>query len=692
MKKRLVTILSLVMALVLCFTLVACGGNDGDSKGKDPAQSGKKVSISLGDAIDAVNSVLNADGFKGTASYTLSTKNTEALTESMTFEKRGNKVKVTAGTDESIADLQTGYVYYKGANGYTFDSEFYANELNYVQYVLDALKEETADQKIDVRYNKKANTVTYTLDKADSVNKYIQPLQNAYKKKKNVGSLLNDYCTLLFGTTFDSMYNEFEEYVKNPENTVGTLLDDLKDMGVDVEAILELYGYSLPAEQMDVIKARPLNKLVAGAYNYIMQNIGSMMTLAEDEADVDDSDYEEGGNGMASLGMGLLSAMLFDEVSDADITAGIQGLKAIVNAVKTPKVNEIIDGALAANEEAADLYIVIKNGVQLKNATMTFTLTVGDGNVINGIKVDGYVAHNYKGDAAEDSILADNDYRATAEITIDEYNTPTEDFVINFDPDCDYRASIISLLYDVTDKDVSVYFETGGKTADITVEQGLSVETLDGDVVVLDNVPADAFKFDAATSSFVFDGAVVKSALENADFGTTLFALVYFDGDENDLYAIGLSFVNDDLNDISDYLYDSAMDNILELIGGAGADAPNIGESNSIDGTYYYLTDDGELDENYYFEIDNGYIVTYIENGNDMTENVMLIVNGDEVVIVISYPETEEDPAYGIVLYGNVYANCINITSQDGYDENGECIGSIECDLYWYMYGAQLNA
>lgn len=694
MKKRLITILSLVMAFVLCFSLVACGGDKGGNGGgtdkKDPPQSDNTVSISVNDALDAVNGVLTAQGFTGTASYSLSTKNTEKLTESVTLDKRGTKLKLTAGEEETIVDYQTGYVYFNGQNGYTYNHVFYANAFDYAQYLIASLKKQVpADQKIEARYDAETKTITFTVEKADSVNKYVAPLQNAYKKDKTVGDLLNEYCKLLFGKTFDAMYSSFEKYVKNPKNTVGTLLAELKANGLDVEALLEMFGYTLPEQQMTAIKARPLYKVVAGAYNFIMQNFGSLIPLDEDSDD-DISDVE--GGGMESFGMGLLNAMLYAEVSDNDIAAGLQGLSGMVTTVKNTFTVKSIVEMLKTNAKTADLYTVIKEGVKLTNANITFTLTVDDNKVIKGVNVDCYAAHNYNGEAAEGSFLADNDYRATAELVIDEYKTSTEDFVITCDPNYGFRASIISLLYEVTDKDVSIYLETGGKTGYVTVEQGLSVETLDGEVVRLDNVPEGAFKFDEATSSFVFDGDVVKSALENADFGTTLFALVYFDGDENDLCAIGLAYVNDDWQAIYDYVYTTAMENIMDFIGGASSDGPNIGEITSIDGTYYFMTDEGELDENYYFEIEDGYIVTFIENGNDMSENVILMIDGNEVVIAIAYPETEQESAYGIALCGDVYKDYIKVTEQINFDENGEVTDTIECNLYWYKSGAQPNA
>ena len=162
MKKRLVTILSLVLAFVLCFSLVACGGDKGGNSGNkgdgpentDPPQTDNTISISVNDALDAVNGVLNAKGFTGTASYTLSTKNTEALTDNVTLDKRGSKLKIASKNNETIIDFQTGYVYYKYGDYYAYDHEFYANAFGYAQYLLASLEQDDDAKNIDGIYDK----------------------------------------------------------------------------------------------------------------------------------------------------------------------------------------------------------------------------------------------------------------------------------------------------------------------------------------------------------------------------------------------------------------------------------------------------------------------------------------------------------------------------------------------------------
>ena len=582
MKKRLITILSLILAFVLCFTLVACGGDDKPNGGKpngdkEPPEepSVPTVSVTLNQALNAIEDVLTVQGFTGAASYTVSTKNSKPLTDSVTLDKRGNKLKITAGSDEHIVDLNTGYVYRSGKNGYTFDHMFSANVVGYMQYVVANLDKTVGAKDIKAVYDEEKGTLTYVIEKSENVNKYIAPLQSAYKNNKKIGALLDDYCALLFGKSFNDMYKVAEDYIADSENTVGTLLDALKEKGLDVEAILEMTGYGLPDDQMRFIKARPLNQVVAGAVNYLVDSFGNMLPFAEDgEGDDDDTSSEVGG-GMQSIAIELLNAMLFGEVTEKDIETAMKSVSALMTFVKTFDVRAAVDMALANAPEAADLYTVVKDGVTLKNATVTLTLTVNDDKTIKGVKVDCLAAHTYTGKAAEGSLLADNDYRATAELTIDEYKTTTDDFVITLDPACDYRKSVSALLYEVTDQNVSVYYETAGKTVTVS-SYVFEVETPDGETnEILSS--AKAFYFDAETSSFVFDKEIIYSVFNDAAFGTTLTAYVFFDGDDYNGYGIILTYVNADMQDLKDYARESFLAALNGFIGGGLPEEPDIG-------------------------------------------------------------------------------------------------------------------
>ncbi|MDE6293836.1 MAG: hypothetical protein K2L88_04355 [Clostridiales bacterium] len=587
MKKILITILSLIAALVMCFSFVACDGNsDSDNPpvnpGNSPTDTDKKpdddkkpeedpnaVSIKLNDALEVINGVLDSKGFTATASYSLSTKNTKAETDSIAIEKRGNKIKI----DGDILDYETGYWYeYRYDGKYMFSQEMTAGDVDYIKYMMTSfVMDEEAE--MTAHYDEETKTVTFYLNLADNVNKYLNPMYTAYGKSKKMGDMLDDYSNLLFGKKFDEVYDLVEAYIKNPKNTFGSLLDLLKEKaGIDVEALLKEFDVKVPAEIMKAVKARKLGEAVVGGYNYIKQVIGDMMggmMPADVSADIDsdDDDDSASSDGMMSIAMGLYEAMLTSEVKPAQIEAGLAEIKAMMPVLKDLSVKGLIDMALEKNEKLDELYTAIKSGVKFKDISMTVALTIDENKTLTGVKADFLTSHTYTGKAPESyTLLADNDYLISAELKIEEYKTEVADFDIKFSDRADYKQSVAKVVYEVAEEGVSVYFETAGKKVEY-VSYMVEIETPDGKTTQVKDVPEGAFKFDEKTSSFVFDAKFVQSVLENAIAGTHLTAFVHFDEDDDTWYGITLVYLNDDIEEVSDYLSGYFMEMIQNMIG-----------------------------------------------------------------------------------------------------------------------------
>lgn len=626
MKKILITILALIAALVMCFTFVACdndtgnspegvnpgitdtGNNDpngdgddnknpdddkkpsdddkkpsGDEDDKKPEEEGTAVSIKLNDALKVIDGMWTAKGFTATASYSMSTKQTEEFTESVAIDKRGNKVKFA---DEYIVDYETGYVYNNLGNGeYSFDQNLTAGDIDYVKYLITTFVGENTDSEITARYDEKTKTVKFYLNLADNVNKYLDPLYTAYSKSKKMGVMLDEYSELIFGAKFDQVYDLIEAYIKDPENTFGSVLELLEEKtGVDLEALLAEFDIDLPEEVMAAVKARKLGEAVTGAYNYIMQvvkdMIGGMMPTADSEGvDVDEG---SGSAGMESVAMGLLNAMIFEKIDSETIDATLADIKSMMPFLKEFSVKSLIDMAFEKSEELDELYTVIKDGVKFKDISMTVALTVDDNKMLTGVKADFLTTHTYTGEAPESYVfLSDNDYLITAELKIEEYKTEVADFDIKFSPDATYKRAVAQVVYEFTDKDISVYYETAGNKIEIAAYT-VETQTPDGKLTQIQNVPEGAFKFDEQTSSFVFDAAFVKSVLEEATAGTYLRATVKFDEDDDMWYCITLVYLNDNIEEVSAYLSDYLM-SIIKNIG--GNDMPgdsNVSENPSV--------------------------------------------------------------------------------------------------------------
>lgn len=582
MKKRIVTILSLLLAFVLCFALIACGG-DNDTTNKDPGKIPSDIvdtdkdntddgdndgnkdpdegdSIKLSEALNAVNKVLTADGFTGTATYTLSSKNKKTITESAKLDKRGAKVKAVYNGKEYIVDVATGYLYTDTENGYVFNQVIYAGNIDCLQSIIAELAEnadgdDKKDVDISVVIDEQNNTVTYTADMAEKYNKYLEPLYSAYAEKKTVGAMLDDYCDLLYGKTFDEINEKVWETIEDKNFTIGDLFTQFKkNTGVSVEDLLILANINVPAATMKAIKARTLAEVMVGAYNYMIQIKDKLPTKA---------DLEDATGALKNLGMDLLNAMLFDKVDTTDIDAKLAEAKKFMTMLKFINVKTLIDTNLASIEKAADLYTAIKNGIKFKTATITVTIKLDDDKNIVSATVEGLISHDYTGEA-DKGIFADNDYRAKAELVIDEYKTSVEAFDIKFNPAYSYKMHVAKYVYTVTDNDVSVYYETAGKEVKVT-SFVLKTETPAGVVTEIKNVADGAFKFDKQTSSFVFSAQLVKSALKDAPADTKLQAVVFFDDDENG-YAITLVYLNGDREVFFNYVSDYVMDLVKPYI------------------------------------------------------------------------------------------------------------------------------
>ncbi|MDE7165143.1 MAG: hypothetical protein K2O04_06980 [Clostridiales bacterium] len=570
MKKILITILALIAAFVLCFAFVACDGdnsptgtgsnptdkNDPTGDGDDPGT----VSIKLNDALDVIDGVLSSKGFTATATYTLSSKNNEAVTESISIDKRGSKIKI----DDVIVDYATGYVYTNvGGGEYTFGQEFTAGNIDYIKYMITSFAGKNTDAKLTAHYDEETKTVKLSVNLAENVNKYLDPLQTAYKNQKTLGAMLDEYSVLLFDKKFDEVYGIIEAYIKNPKNTFGSLLDLLKEKaGVDVEALLKEFDVNVPADILTAIKQRQIGAAVVGAYNYIKGYMSGNV------------------GGMTNIEVELLNAIMAAEVTPAQVEAALVEIKSMLQIFKELSFKTLIDTAFAQEQQPSELYTAIKNGVKFKDISMTVTFTVNDSKTVTGVKADFLVAHTYNGVAPENfTVLADNDYLISAEIKIDEYKTEATDFDIKFSPEAYYKTSVAQVMYEFTDKDISVYYETAGNTVKIA-RVDFEKYTPDGKLTTIENAPEGAFKFDEATSSFVFDAAFVKSVLENATAGTYLYANIVFDGDKGQ-YCVTLVYLNDNIEEVSSYLTDYFM-SIIKNVGGSDMPGdPNVSEKPS---------------------------------------------------------------------------------------------------------------
>lgn len=600
MKKRLLSLLALIMAFVLCFSLIACGGdtdagdkkpsgsisdnkdkddtndkNNSDDDDDDDTQTsnplGEAVSITLGEVLGYANDVWTADGIAGTASYTLSTKNTKAVTKSVSIDKRANKVK--AG--DVIIDLGTGYCYYNAQDGYKFKQYPFGGASDYAIGLLSALSAKYADQKVTAYYDKTTKTTTYKLDMAQNVNKYLTPLYSAYSSNDTIGTLIDEYCTMLLGMKYDDVYAALSEYVKNEKNTVDTFVKMLNDkLGVDLLELVVNIGKEYDedigkdiAQGYQKIKNRKIAELFVSLYDNAAEYLDDLMSGL-----LGGLTGEGSGAGFDIEGAKKILIKAFtdmftnDNIDTSDVAKKLDDVNAMVKVVSVMNTKLTIDMALADNKEFYELYSVIKEGVTLKEMSITVSFKVDDKKV-NGVKIECFAAHTYSGKAEENSPLADNDYLASVELAIDEYKTKPADFDIKFDSTYYYNHPISTYVFSLTGDNISVYYETAGTK--VTVSEITLYKSMTGsdNLISLEDVPKTAVVFDAKTSSFIFDGKFVKSVLEGEAVGTELIAMVRYEGDDVG-YGVTLTYLEGEPMDYFKFFFQQMSGMLGGMMGG----------------------------------------------------------------------------------------------------------------------------
>lgn len=290
MKKKLTAIISLLIAVVMSFALIACdNGDNGDNGNSAPPV--------LSSAIAKLKS---ADGYKGGIKFLASTeKHKNAVDFEGAIEKRGSKFKATAGednaTEQYIFDLKTGYLYSDTQNGYYFETLLPAGTIDYAQFMIGKMLENANVESIDdlFEYDGDTRTATYAYDGAAQANAYLAPIISAYKNNSNAVTLINNYLKLASPDptrpyTLDGVLDMVVTFVASqPEVTLGAMIQAASAYGIDVYGLLEKsgvlakFGITLDAATKQKIEARKVAEFVT-ALNEVATEIKNNPQLAQD--------------------------------------------------------------------------------------------------------------------------------------------------------------------------------------------------------------------------------------------------------------------------------------------------------------------------------------------------------------------------------------------------------------------------
>lgn len=592
MKKFFAVILSLLTAFVMCFSLVACDGrapSGADPDGNDPGGStptptptptpGGKDGMTE-KTLNAVRRLFDENGFKGTVGFKLSSDGKKAtdgvIEQTVIAEKRGNMLRATyddeSGKKDVLFDLDTGYEYnIKETDGKL--EVLYSNSIlpaglyDYMQSMFDKLVDggdvSGGDSVID--YDAATRTVSFRTDGAELVNELLRPLYTTYKSG-SVVDLLDGYVEYFTDGAYTfshttaagviSIVDLIKGFVTSTKTMdIGTVLETAKQMGVDIEAMLEQNGIdiiaALASYGVDIteqqLMSRQLGQVVVGAYNAVSEYIANGI-----------SPSAQGGDPDAMLD-GLIAAALNGAfVADVDGSNAEKVIDDLVELLDALKVKALIDGFAA---QAPELVAMIANGVEISKLTADVSVKLDSADKLSELKFAFALAHDYDGDKTGFTFLADNNYAADITFGITEYTVAPQAFEYTFADGYSINTySAGAIAYGEVTDDIKVFVEFGALDAQASVTGVYSVAS---DYTMTEIVYGDNVTYDAVTSVITIKSTFYNEFLSTAESGDKLSVELSVDPmlSSTPVY-VGVVYLPDEPQALLEYL--------LELIGNVG--------------------------------------------------------------------------------------------------------------------------
>lgn len=528
MKKKIISVLSLIVALVMSFSLVGCNDYEaptGSNTVKVPAQS----------VTSAINQIETAYGFKGELAVNLTSKATPPENISATVEKRGDKIKFTVddedGAEEYIFDARSGIVYESEGAGAVISQLCPANYVEYIEYLSEQLVSlPEADGELEYDANKKG--VVFSYDGADTVNEYAKPLLDAYKFNKTVKSLIDSYLGKFTEdvVSVDLILLMADSYADKTVDEILDLLPEIAPQSAEAVAALrqKIEDYFIDDALIEAVYSRKLGEMVTALTIYIKENSGDeedtpVSSESQKPADIEGGETGDGdtdvpeeeiteGAGMTEFVMGAINAMLFEEVDPATVEATLNGLFVVVNTALLLPVKPLIDKYVP--DVSPDLYTFISKNVKVEklNAEVVLGLKLdNDTATFTGVKGKFEFSHNYRGDVTGlTTVLADNNYKAEFALDITEiYTSAVDDFTISFAPTADVVKLVAANAFGTYTSDYTVKTELLGRAVTAVTVNGVATGTNGGTLTEV-SVPAGV-RFDIPSTSLVISAEYINS-------------------------------------------------------------------------------------------------------------------------------------------------------------------------------------
>lgn len=621
MKKKFTVIITMLLAFVMSFALMACGSPDGETP--------PDKTVVVQKALTSLVGYMSAAEQRGKLGYELDTAKTDEKSASIEFKKNGQKVFYSYGNDENGAarmfDLGTGVDYIKTQAGWALGSSMSVNPQSIMEYALAVVMSGSngnsraassgSDFTLDdIRYNSKSNTLSINIDIADEINRLLGPIQEVYFAEGSVLDLIDAYIGEYYKELIKSVpalkvlgkpltVNKIANGVKDlivlakDEQLIGFIEanSDLK-IREKYEKFLEQNGVT--GAELEAAKARTIGEGLEGLIAYIDAKIDFAAIAGGDNSSimsiittlVNGTDEQK-----AELLNEVLQYVVLAEVDTTNLKDDISGLfDTVIDLLKGLKIKPHIDGmsnlsipgmpdgaATALGIASPVIKEIIAEEVTFEKLGASVVVKLNADYSIYSVKLNMYASHDYEGQT-ELPFLSDNDYSAKLTFIPTGFSNEPLNAPMEFAPyDAETNGNVHLNAYAIMrldeTGDVTVYhecrmFEDGVTVGDIE----LACVYGDGETFALE--ASEAVNFDESQSSFVFDASAVNTMMghllqQGQDLKyLDMQATVYYGEDESDMYTANVRVYL-----VSDASQDSAAQLIKNVFESLGFELPDNG-------------------------------------------------------------------------------------------------------------------
>lgn len=579
MKKRFSALLSLLLAFVMCFALVACnddGTGNGKPGGDGPNGGNETTIVTSAEANAAVRAFVTAEGYSGNLTLKADSKAGVGFTFSAQLAKLGDKMKFGVGSGAAaqayIVDVKTGYVYSNSTGGHVYTQALPQGLIEYLVGFVDESETAFNTDRDFPEYDAETKTISDSVEYSAKINGYLNALYDAVKYNKPLSGFFDDCISLISGK--DMSVADIRVLVRNAlhlvkDSTVDQLKDAVAQMPVANEQLTKIVN-SIPQSVIDRCGDRKIGEMIVGLYDYIAQMMPEESTLANDETDQpDDGEQVPPESGMQDI-MGMLQGAVY-AVLDApvDISTFDEKLGALSSLLDVALAYKTADIVAYVTQSSPELKAFVDSRVTLKRYGASYTLKFDDNKTLIGLTAECGFSHSYNGEVSNDfTVLADNDYSIEVSFDVDWTVPAASEFELAFNAQYPVYP-LVSAVADVNSNiPVTVYVELGGHNFDKVEKTG---ELILPNGNVISSVAVDTVVFDADTGILTIP-AMTAPGIKIASGSQAIITLTFTSGTDSFDVTVSVLYLDHNADTVKSLL----MQIIEYITGGEMPEDPDI--------------------------------------------------------------------------------------------------------------------